>query len=199
MVSAVSATGSAYRHINRFRHVISIMVKYGFGYVLDRLRLWEVMNIEKKLFPRRKGQFSHFSMAQRFRYALEELGPTFIKLGQLLSTRPDIIPAEYIAEFQYLQNRVTPVSAKIIREVIEKAGYGDSFGHGLGHGLGLAPHEKPHLSPNSEDVLVNGMVFTIEPGVYISGWGGVRIEDTVIMENGKIRVLSQANKLEVGN
>jgi len=83
------------------------------------------------------------------------------------------------------------------REVIEKAGYGDSFGHGLGHGLGLAPHEKPHLSPNSEDILVNGMVFTIEPGIYLSGWGGVRIEDTVIMENGRIRVLSQAKKMEV--
>jgi Xaa-Pro aminopeptidase len=83
------------------------------------------------------------------------------------------------------------------REVIEKAGYGDNFGHGLGHGLGLVPHEKPHLSPNSEDVLVNGMVFTMEPGIYLSGWGGVRIEDTVIMENGRIRVLSQAQKMEV--
>jgi len=84
------------------------------------------------------------------------------------------------------------------REIIEGAGYGDSFGHGLGHGLGLSPHEKPHLSPNSEDVLVNGMVFTIEPGIYLTGWGGVRTEDTVIMENGKIRVLSQAQKMEVG-
>jgi len=84
------------------------------------------------------------------------------------------------------------------REIIERAGYGDSFGHGLGHGLGLSPHEKPHLSPNSGDALGNGMVFTIEPGVYLTGWGGVRIEDTVIMENGKIRVLSQAQKMEVG-
>jgi Xaa-Pro aminopeptidase len=84
------------------------------------------------------------------------------------------------------------------REIIEGAGYGDNFGHGLGHGLGLSPHEKPHLSPNSGDVLVNGMVFTIEPGIYLTGWGGVRTEDTVIMENGKIRVLSQARKMEVG-
>lgn len=84
------------------------------------------------------------------------------------------------------------------REIIERAGYGDSFGHGLGHGLGLSPHEKPHLSPNSWDALGNGMVFTIEPGVYLTGWGGIRIEDTVIMENGKIRVLSQAQKMEVG-
>ena len=84
----------------------------------------------------------------------------------------------------------------LAREVIGKANYGYNFGHGLGHGLGLAPHEKPYLSPNSEDALVNNMVFTIEPGIYISGWGGVRIEDTVIMENGRIRVLSQAQKME---
>jgi Xaa-Pro aminopeptidase len=82
----------------------------------------------------------------------------------------------------------------LAREVIERAGYGDAFGHGLGHGLGLAPHEQPSLSPNSQDKLVDGMVFTIEPGIYLAGWGGVRIEDTVVMENGKIRLLSQAEK-----
>jgi len=86
---------------------------------------------------------------------------------------------------------------QLARDVIDEAGYGDKFGHGLGHGLGLAPHEKPHISPRSEDVLADGMVFTIEPGIYLSGWGGVRIEDTVIMENGRIRVLSQAIKMEV--
>jgi Xaa-Pro aminopeptidase len=86
---------------------------------------------------------------------------------------------------------------KLARDIIEKAGYSDKFSHSLGHGLGLAPHERPHVSARSEDVLKNGMVFTIEPGVYLSGWGGVRIEDTVIMENGRIRVLSQARKMEV--
>lgn len=83
---------------------------------------------------------------------------------------------------------------RLARKIIVKAGYGDNFGHGLGHGVGLAPHEKPSLSPNSADALVDGMVFTIEPGIYLPGWGGVRIEDTVVMENGKIRVLSQAHK-----
>jgi Xaa-Pro aminopeptidase len=82
----------------------------------------------------------------------------------------------------------------LAREVIIRAGYGDAFGHGLGHGLGLAPHEQPFLSPNSQDKLVDGMVFTIEPGIYLPNWGGVRIEDTVVMENGKIRLLSQAGK-----
>ena len=82
----------------------------------------------------------------------------------------------------------------LARAPIEQAGYGDGFGHGLGHGLGLASHEQPFLSPDSPDSLVDGMVFTIEPGIYLSGWGGVRIEDTVVMENGKIRLLSRARK-----
>jgi Xaa-Pro aminopeptidase len=82
----------------------------------------------------------------------------------------------------------------VAREVIKKAGYGENFGHGLGHGLGLAIHEEPRLGPGAELVLADSMVFTIEPGIYLPGWGGVRIEDTVVMECGRIRVLSQAGK-----
>jgi Xaa-Pro aminopeptidase len=80
------------------------------------------------------------------------------------------------------------------RVIIEEAGYGKAFGHGLGHGVGLAPHEQPRLGPNSSDKLVEGMVFTIEPGIYLEGWGGVRIEDLVIMEKGKVREISKARK-----
>jgi Xaa-Pro aminopeptidase len=80
------------------------------------------------------------------------------------------------------------------REIIQKAGYGEAFGHALGHGVGLAPHELPRLGPNSEDTLADGMVFTIEPGIYISGWGGVRIEDTVAMEEGKAKPITKAIK-----
>jgi len=82
----------------------------------------------------------------------------------------------------------------LARTVIEQAGYGEAFGHALGHGVGLAPHEQPRLGPNSTELLSSGMVFTIEPGIYLAGWGGVRIEDLVVMENGKIRVLSKAKK-----
>jgi Xaa-Pro aminopeptidase len=82
----------------------------------------------------------------------------------------------------------------IAREIIQKAGYGEAFGHSLGHGVGLAPHELPRLGPNSEDTLADGMVFTVEPGIYISGWGGVRIEDTVVMEKGKARPITRAVK-----
>jgi Xaa-Pro aminopeptidase len=85
---------------------------------------------------------------------------------------------------------------QIARTVIEEGGYGQNFGHGLGHGVGLAPHELPRLGPNSKDELSNDMVFTIEPGIYIEGWGGVRIEDMVVMEGGKIRQISKA-RLEI--
>ena len=82
----------------------------------------------------------------------------------------------------------------VARTVIQEAGYSEAFGHGLGHGIGLAPHEQPRLGPNSIENLVDGMVFTVEPGIYLSGWGGVRIEDVVVMENGKARVISKARK-----
>lgn len=79
--------------------------------------------------------------------------------------------------------------------VIEAAGYGDHFGHGLGHGVGLEVHEAPRLARTSQDKLADGMVFTVEPGIYITGWGGVRIEDMVVMEQGRARVMTRAPKL----
>ena len=73
----------------------------------------------------------------------------------------------------------------IARKVIESAGYGQNFLHGLGHGLGLEVHEPPRLSHTSKDILRAGDVVTIEPGIYIEGWGGLRIEDDyLITEDG---------------
>jgi Xaa-Pro aminopeptidase len=83
---------------------------------------------------------------------------------------------------------------RLARSVVKQAGYGDAFGHGLGHGVGLAVHEFPTLGPSSLDSLADGMVFTIEPGIYLAGKGGVRIEDMVVLENGKARVLTKAKK-----
>jgi Xaa-Pro aminopeptidase len=73
----------------------------------------------------------------------------------------------------------------LARSMIADAGYGDEFGHGLGHGVGLAIHEAPRLARESEDVLEPGNIVTIEPGIYLPGVGGVRIEDlAVVRENG---------------
>jgi Xaa-Pro aminopeptidase len=76
------------------------------------------------------------------------------------------------------------------RRVIEEAGYGERFGHSLGHGVGLATHEPPSLSPQSKDILAPGMVFTVEPGIYLPGWGGVRLEQMVALTKAGCRLLN---------
>jgi Xaa-Pro aminopeptidase len=76
------------------------------------------------------------------------------------------------------------------REVIRQAGFGKNFGHGLGHGIGLEIHEGPRVSQNSKTELKPGMVVTVEPGVYLPGWGGIRIEDDVLVTRTEHEVLT---------
>jgi Xaa-Pro aminopeptidase len=107
----------------------------------------------------------------------------------------DIVLGAQLGAMAIIKEGMTGAEAdNLARVIIEEAGYGKAFGHGLGHGVGLAPHEQPRLGPNSSDRLSEGMVFTIEPGIYLEGWGGVRIEDLVIMEKGKVREISKAKK-----
>lgn len=82
----------------------------------------------------------------------------------------------------------------LARSVIAAAGYGDAFGHGLGHGVGLAVHEGPTLSPREAAVLAPGAVVTVEPGIYLPGWGGVRIEDLVVLTDGGCENLNRLPK-----
>jgi Xaa-Pro aminopeptidase len=80
------------------------------------------------------------------------------------------------------------------REVIEDAGYGEQFGHSLGHGIGLEVHEGPSLRADCKDVLPEGTVITVEPGIYIPGLGGVRIEDMVLVQSGGCWALPRTTK-----
>lgn len=82
----------------------------------------------------------------------------------------------------------------MIREYIESRGYGKYFTHGLGHGVGLEIHELPNINSRGDIVLQEGMVFTVEPGVYIQGKGGVRIEDTVVLTKDGARSLTGLKK-----
>ncbi len=108
----------------------------------------------------------------------------------------DIVLAAQQAAQELVEAGMTGEQAhRLAQNVIAEAGHGEHFGHGLGHGVGLQIHEAPRLGQASNDILSDNMVFTIEPGIYLSGWGGVRIEDVVVMERGKARVMSHAPKL----
>jgi Xaa-Pro aminopeptidase len=108
----------------------------------------------------------------------------------------DIVLAAQRTAEEIVRTGMTGEEAHMLaHNVIAEAGYGENFGHGLGHGVGLLIHEAPRVARMSKDELKDGMVLTIEPGIYITGWGGVRIEDMVVLENGKGRVMTSAQKL----
>lgn len=103
----------------------------------------------------------------------------------------DIVREAQIAAISSIKIGMDTVEAdSLARNVIKKAGFGEFFCHSLGHGIGLVPHEKPFLGPRNSEVLEEGMVFTIEPGIYIPGKGGVRLEEMVVLEKQGPRVLT---------
>ncbi len=104
-----------YRNLKRYREIVHVLFKYGFGYVVERTGLSRLFRGEREFiaYPRLSGP-------ERVRKMLEELGPTFVKLGQVLSVRPDLIPLEYAIEFRKLQDNVSPLPFDVIKSEIEK-------------------------------------------------------------------------------
>jgi Xaa-Pro aminopeptidase len=110
----------------------------------------------------------------------------------------DLVARAEMAAISALRPGMTGAEADAIaRSLIAASGYGDYFGHGLGHGVGLAVHEEPRLSRTNPNPLAAGAVVTVEPGIYLPGWGGVRIEDLVLLTEKGATVLSAAPKTAV--
>ena len=115
----LSSIPRTWRHLKRYRQILGVLLKYGFDDVVDIVHKDLVLRFGSKMFPRIKGGLdSRMSRGERMRLAAEELGPTFVKMGQILSLRPDIIPPDIAAELQKLQDRVAPIPFKEIEEVV---------------------------------------------------------------------------------
>lgn len=121
-----------------------------------------------------------------------------VALGEIDARQRDVYEAVLEAQRRSLEAVRPGVACRDVdaagRAVIAAAGLGEAFGHAIGHGIGLDVHEGPPVSPRTDAVLEAGMVVTIEPGAYIPGWGGVRIEDAVVVEDGGARVLTRLPK-----
>lgn len=113
---------------------------------------------------------------------------------RLLQVYKVVLQAQQAAEAALRPGMTGREADQVAREIISAAGFGPNFGHSLGHGVGLAVHEGPRLSRLSDDVLQPGMVVTVEPGIYLPGWGGVRIEDLVIITSDGCEVLTQSRR-----
>ena len=118
-IRKIGVISRTYRHINRYREVIAILVKYGFGEVLAKLELQKHLDFGKGfILGKRAAEIADVSHWARMRMALEELGPTFVKFGQMMSTRPDMIPRELITELEKLQEEVPPFSTEDAKRII---------------------------------------------------------------------------------
>ncbi|MFW6295095.1 MAG: M24 family metallopeptidase [Halanaerobium sp.] len=121
-----------------------------------------------------------------------------IALGEVSQKHREIYNIVLEAQLKVIEKIKAGMSCidadKIARDFISKAGYKENFGHGLGHGIGLEIHEGPRLSYTAEGVLKKGMVVTDEPGIYISGFGGVRIEDDLLITEEGCEVLNSSPK-----
>ncbi|MBN2851374.1 MAG: aminopeptidase P family protein [Clostridia bacterium] len=113
---------------------------------------------------------------------------------KILSIYDIVLEAQCRSEEAVQKGRTGVEVDKVARDIIYKAGYEGMFGHGLGHGVGIMVHENPRLAVSAENILENGMVVTVEPGIYVPDFGGVRIEDMVIVNDDVPIVLTTSTK-----
>ena len=149
----------------------------------------------------REGEPIVFDLGARVEGYCSDLTRTFI-LGQPDGRFQEIYYLVLDAQMKALAGIKPGMTGReadaLARDVIERGGYGHLFGHGLGHSVGLAVHEDPKMGRQSTAVLQPGNTLTVEPGIYITGWGGVRIEDLVVVTDRGVEVLSKVGKGPVG-
>jgi len=122
-IRKIEAFGRTYRHLNRYRQILGILIKYGFGDILEQLNIEQYIETGLTFISNKRNEtHSHKqTRAKRIRMALEELGPTYIKLGQVLSTRPDLLPISFIDEFSRLQDNVKPFPFEDVEKILSTA------------------------------------------------------------------------------
>ena len=119
-IRKIGILGRTYRHLNRYRQILTVFFKYGFGDLVELLKIDQYIEIGLRMISRkRRERLEKLSRVERIRLAIEELGPTFIKLGQILSTRPDLISVKLIQELTKLQDEVPPFPAEDAKKIIE--------------------------------------------------------------------------------
>ena len=119
-IRKIGVMGRTYRHAKRYEEILTVLIKYGFGDLVDALKIKENIEIGiEKISGKHPERMEKLSRPERVRMALEELGPTFVKLGQILSTRPDLIPLEYVQELSKLQDDVPSFPYDDVREIIK--------------------------------------------------------------------------------
>ncbi len=121
-----------------------------------------------------------------------------VVVGQASQRQKEIYEIVLMAQRECISKLKAGISCKdadeLARNIINKYGYGEFFGHGTGHGVGVEIHEAPSVSPRSDDVLEVGNVISVEPGIYIEGFGGVRIEDLVLITPDNVQNLTKSEK-----
>lgn len=119
-IGKIGIVSRTYRHINRYRQILTVLFKYGFGDIVDRLNVGQYVEIGMQMVSKkRRANMDSLTREERIRMALEDLGPTFVKLGQILSTRPDLVPVSLIHELSKLQDDVPPFPASQVTAIIE--------------------------------------------------------------------------------
>jgi ubiquinone biosynthesis protein len=119
-IRKIGVIGRTYRNLNRYRQILAVLLKYGFGDLLELLKLDQYLAAGLQLISKKQPiKVEKLTRPQGLRMALEELGPTYIKLGQILSTRPDLIPVDFLQELSKLQDKVPSFPAAAARKIIE--------------------------------------------------------------------------------